>query len=288
MFNLYLTPLDEFMERLKENYLGYPYHTKIYYVRFADEWVIGVEGSISNKSMLAKKIQQQVRSFLWDELKLDLDKDKLTHLGREYAKFLAHYIGGPGKLSVRGSVHASQAVGLRLQRENTLLSTESHMRHTPKSSFCAPPPHAQARATDIKVNLGPTILIPLNYLKSQLILKGFADLSGYPKYVGKLLHLSDYDIVKYYNCFLTNLFIFYIMSDNRNRLSELVHILEYSLAHTLAAKHRSTLTKIFNKYGRPITVSTRDKGTVKFTKLINLKAVNVNNRYTQFNVELER
>lgn len=46
----------------------------------------------SRDDILAKKIQEQVKAFLADELKLDLDKDKLTHLGRGCAKFLAHYL----------------------------------------------------------------------------------------------------------------------------------------------------------------------------------------------------
>lgn len=265
LFNIYLTPLDEFIDKLKENYAISPFHTKIYYVRFANEWVIGVEGAVHNHSELAKKIQEQIRTFLWDELKLELDKNKLTHLGREYAKFLAHYLRWPlpGKLSRSGTVNT------------TFLSKENH-RRSPNSCL------------DLKVNFAPRILIPFNDLKSKLIEKGFADDSGYPKYVGKFLHLSDYDIVKNYNSFLTKIMVFYNMADNRSDLRELLYILEYSLAHTLAAKHRSTLAKIFKKYGKPIVVNAGDLGKVKFTKPSSLKAVYLNNKYKKFNVELER
>jgi hypothetical protein len=252
LFNIYLTPLDEFIDKLKENYAIS--HTKIYYVRFANEWVIGVEGAVHNPNELAKKIQEQIRIFLRDELKLELDKNKLTHLGRKYAKFLAH--------DLRWSLPFPNRSGTV---NTTLLSS-------PKSCF------------DLKVK--PTILIPLNDLKSKLIEKGFADDSGYPKYVGKFLHLSDYDIVKNYNSLLTKIMVFYNMADNRSGLRELLYILEYSLAHTLAAKHRSTLAKIFKKYGKPIVV--KDLGKVKFTKPSSLKAVYLNNRYKKFNVELER
>jgi hypothetical protein len=54
--------------------------------------VIGVEGAVHNHSELAKKIREQIRTFLRDELKLELDKNKLTHLGRDYANFLGHYL----------------------------------------------------------------------------------------------------------------------------------------------------------------------------------------------------
>ena len=208
-------------------------------------------------------------AFLWYELKLELDKNKLTHLGREYAKFLAHYIRWPllGKPSRSGTV-------------NTILLPKKNHWRSPKSEFCH----------DLKVNFAPTILIPLNDLNSKLIEKGFAEdfPSGRPKYVGKYLHLSDYDIVKKYNSFLTKIMVFYNMAYNRSGLAELLYILEYSLAHTLAAKHRSTLAKTFRKYGKPIVVNAGDLGRIKFAKPSSLKAVHLNNSYKKFNVEIER
>jgi hypothetical protein len=72
---------------------------------------------------------------------------------------------------------------------------------------------------------------------------------------------------------------FYNMADNRSGLGELLYILEYSLAHTLAAKHRSTLAKIFKKYGKPIVVNAGDLGKIKFAKPSSLKAVYLNNKY---------
>lgn len=266
LFNMYLTPLDEFMDKLQENYGRSPFHAKIHYVRFADEWVIGVgecvAGSRYDHNMLAKKIQEQVKAFLVDELKLELDKHKLTHLGRGCGKFLAHYlrwplvkVGAPGKLS---------------STPNSGLVPGNYYR---------PSVHGET---------APIVLIPcLNDIKSQLIKKGFANDSGYPKYVGRFLHLSDYDIVKNYDCLVRNILIFYNLSGNRTGLSELFYILEYSLAHTLAAKHRSTLTKIFKKYGKPIAACDDLSGTVKFSWPSYLKAYQFN-RHKEFNVELER
>lgn len=65
---------------------------EIHYVRYADDWLIGVSGPKS----LAMEIRDQVKEFLSKELKLELnmDKTKITHLGSEYATFLGHYIKG--------------------------------------------------------------------------------------------------------------------------------------------------------------------------------------------------
>ena len=101
----------------------------------------------------------------------------------------------------------------------------------------------------------PSILIPLNELKIELIKKGFADNTGHPKYMGKFLFLSDYEIVKEYNRIFINILTFFNKADNRSQLGEVLYILEFSLAHTLAAKHRSTLPKIFKKYGKPIGIA---------------------------------
>ena len=237
LFNIYLTPLDEFIDKLKESYTISPFPIKIYYVRFANEWVIGVVGDDHNYKELIK-IKEQIKTFLKDKLKLALEKNELTHLGRDNANFLGHH--------------------LRLSKPKY---------HNSPNSY-----------------LGPAILIPFNDLKSKLVEKGFAYDSGFPKYVGKLLHLSDYDLVKYYDSLLTNILIFYSMTDNCSDLRELLYILEYSLAHTLAAKHRSSLAKIFKKYGKPIVVnSPQSDGKVKFTKPS--KAVYLNNQ--KFNLELE-
>jgi len=239
LYNIYLTPLDEFIDKLKEYYAKCrsPSRVRIYYVRFANEWVLGMEaplGDEHNNELV--QIRGQIKTFIRDRLKLELEKNKLTHLEKNYADFLGHYLGC----------------------SNTLLKKNSK---------------------DL-LNYSLLIIIPYNKLKSKLIEKGFADDFGNPKYVGKLLHLSDYEIVKYYNRFFTKILILYGMADKCSGLREVFYILEYSLAHTLAAKHRSSLSKVFKKYGKPLVVNSRDLGKVRFTnpkKYLNKK----------FNAELE-
>lgn len=259
LLNIYLTSLDEFIDKLKENYARCPEPRRIYYVRYADEWVIGVEGPFQ----LAKKIQENIITFLWEELKLEQEKTKITHLGKEYAKFLGHYIGRPS-----------------LYQPSEVKTLVRSTLHNGASQFTENPGFLHR-----KVSFAPSILIPFNDLKSKLIEKGFADKSGHPKYIGKLLFLSDYEIVKKYNSVLIRIMTFYNMAENRSGLGELLYILEYSLAHTLAAKHRSTLAKIFNKHGKPISVASSDSDKIKFAKPSSLKAEYLNNKYGKLNTE---
>nr|QHD46948.1 hypothetical protein [Anthoceros agrestis] len=64
--------------------------TKIDYVRYADDWVIGVTGPKN----LAVKIKDNVKEFLTKELKLELNKErsKITHLATERGRFLGTLI----------------------------------------------------------------------------------------------------------------------------------------------------------------------------------------------------
>lgn len=59
---------------------------RIYYVRYADDFLIGVNGPEN----LAIKLKSEIASFLKTELKLEmnLDKTKITSAVKERAKFL--------------------------------------------------------------------------------------------------------------------------------------------------------------------------------------------------------
>ncbi len=105
LYNLYLTPLDDFIDNLKKNFEQFP-EIKVYYVRYLDTWVIGVLGP----SHIANKIKEEINKFLEEELKLgypigaDPDTDgftsprwgsKIVYLGIDFGKVLGHYVKGP-------------------------------------------------------------------------------------------------------------------------------------------------------------------------------------------------
>ena len=131
-YNIYLTPLDDFIDKLKKIYEKVtlaPTHTKrvasdgpdhyqwqkgdggikIYYVRYVDTWVIGIAGPYT----IANKIKEEIDNFLEEELKLFLKqsvrhdatrkKSKMSNLERDLprtvltqqVKFLGHYLKIP-------------------------------------------------------------------------------------------------------------------------------------------------------------------------------------------------
>lgn len=228
------TVIEE-LKGLKTRLRKFPYRCrtarKIHYVRYADEWVVGVIGSLK----LAQQIREEIYNYLKTELKLELSMEntKITHLPSDYAKFLGHYV-----------------------KVNSALQQSSQRKKTKE---------------DVKMNVRkstgkPKLLVPIKDLKEKLIKRDFADSNGKAKSVGKFLFLSDYEIVNRFNSVLRGVMNFYNMAENRNHLAETVYILEYSLAHTLAAKHRMSLAKVFSKYGKPVKVSISKDNKIKEVK----------------------
>lgn len=70
-------------------------HTEIHYARYADQWVVGVDGP----KRLAVQIKDEILVFLTKDLNLQLCKDDITitHLGSDKAKFLGTLIGTRNK-----------------------------------------------------------------------------------------------------------------------------------------------------------------------------------------------
>lgn len=78
---------------------------KLYYIRYADNWLIGVWGSKED----ATKIRKKIKIFLKEKLSLELslEKTKITHAGKEKAQFLGYEIYSPYLKQKKRSSHAS-------------------------------------------------------------------------------------------------------------------------------------------------------------------------------------
>jgi nicotine oxidoreductase len=180
-----------------------------------------------------------------------MEKTKITQLGSEYAKFLGYYI-----------------------KCNTATQNISSRRKNRTGEFL------NSRKSTGK----PKLIVPKDLIKAKLIQNGFANEQGKPKYLGKLIHLSDYEIVQRYNSILRGFMNFYNIAEDRTSLNELIYILEYSLAHTLAAKHRLSIKKVFTKYGKPIKVTVKSEEKQKiviFDRPTSLTAAYLNNKYME-------
>lgn len=66
---------------------------RIYYLRYTDNWLIGIWGSKSD----AVEIRQRIETYLKDklDLELSLEKSKITHAGKDKTHFLGYDIYSP-------------------------------------------------------------------------------------------------------------------------------------------------------------------------------------------------
>ena len=189
---------------------------KIWYVRYADDWVIGVTGTRED----AEEVKTKVKEYMKENLKIEMneDKTKITKLTEEAAEFLGYNIKMHG---VKTRIASRQA------KKDTREKIDKR-----------------------KAGGKPELIIPLARLRDKLKGKGMINDKGRPKAIGRLIYLPDREIILRYNAIMRGIINYYIIAENRSGLNEAIYIIRSSLIHTLAAKHRQSTTKIMNKYGR--------------------------------------
>lgn len=223
--------LNERKEILKEltltslELIKNPYYikskVKVYYVRYADDWLIGINGP----KQLAQKIKEEIREFLLCELKLTLsqEKTKITDIKNgAKALFLGYHI----TLQKRGKI-------MRLKNKN---SNKPYYKGT--------------------VGHKIKCLVPKDRLLRSLKDNGFCDHKFFPIAVKRFGNFDDRFIVLRFNAVRLGLINYYCLTDNSNPFWQIDYILRYSCAKTLAHKHKTSINKIFKKHGIQLRIET--------------------------------
>ena len=186
----------------------------IKYIRYADDFIIGVKGSREDCQWIKSKLTE----FIGNTLKMELSDEKtlITHSG-EYARFLGYDI------NVRRSDEVKRGGG------------------------------GEANVTKRTLNNHTQLIIPLNDKIHRFIFsKGIAiqkkDGTLFPVHRNSLLKLTDLEIVTAYNAELRGICNYYGMASNYHKLKYFVYLMKYSCYKTLAAKHKSSISKIIDKY----------------------------------------
>lgn len=198
--------------------------TKINYARYADDFIVGVIGTRKQ----AEEIRNKINEFLKNELllELNLDKTKITNINKEFAPFLGYDIGGTDR-----KFYSS----LRVKSKN--------------------------KKTTARVGYGNLyVYIPIKKLIDSLINKGFVNKTNkYGKYYGPWINLDVEQILLRYLSVLRGICNYYILARNDHKLKTIEYLLRYSCAHTLAAKFKTSIAKIFKKYGKYLTMKIGNK-----------------------------
>ena len=185
---------------------------KLKYVRYADDFLIAVKGNREDCQWIKSKLAE----FIGDTLKMELSEDKtlITHSSK-CARFLGYDV--------------------RVRRSGKIKR--------------GGPGHVKMRT----LNGGVELLVPLNDKIRQFVFtKGVAiqkeDGSMFPVHRKYLVGLTDLEIVSVYNAELRGICNYYGMASNFCKLHYFSYLMEYSCLKTLASKHKTSLSKIIDKF----------------------------------------
>jgi retron-type reverse transcriptase len=183
-------------------------YRRLIYIRYADDWIIGITGS----KIFAEDIRSQIKVFLQKHLKLTLSPEKthISHFGKEGANFLGYILKGGQAGTYSGQVSTKDLYG----------------------------------GTKRTVGWQPRLFVPMDRIVKRLSEKNFCNLKGFPlKKKGWIVYDDDVIIARY-NSVLRGLRNYYAPADNlRTSMNRINYIMKYSCAHTLAAKHRTRISK---------------------------------------------
>ena len=204
---------------LKNEIIDLPYkiamdenYKRIQYVRYADDFMIGVIGNKKD----CQEIKKDITEYLHNNLKIELsqEKTKITH-SSERARFLGYDI--------------------KISRDNkTTKKTASGYKQRTRNMVCELlMPYEIPRKKLIEYKA-----MTINTQKRE----------WKPAHRSYLLRNDDLEIINTYNAEIRGLYNYYSLASNVYKLNNFKYIMEYSFYKTLASKYRSSIKKIISKY----------------------------------------
>lgn len=215
---------------------------QIQYVRYADDWIVGINGPLR----LAQDLRTNITKFLKEKLNMKLSEEKtqITNWRNKGILFLGYDI-----------------------RIDTTIKYKKLKHYKTKKSFIK-----RTTGHEIKFN------IPITRVIKRLQMKNFCDHKGAPTSRPGWTIQTDTIIITGYNEILNGLLNYYGPANNLESLRRIQYILKYSCLKTLAHKHKCGTRKIFKKYGigsgsnrtitAPLTIQEKEKSrSLKYVTL---------------------
>lgn len=203
------------MLRVKPTLANDPNFKKLAYVRYADDWIIGIIGSKKD----AIEIKNRIKEYLKEKLKLELNEEKtlITNCKEKGSLFLGVDIKSPmyekSKMTIRNRLGKifKQRVG----------------------------------GSPIKMRL------PQSRVIGKLSTALFCDKLGIAKPKLHWLGYTHDEIITAYNAVINGIFNYYSFVSNTRSLSRIYSILRSSAAKLLATKYKlKTQRKVYRKFGK--------------------------------------
>ncbi|GHO53761.1 reverse transcriptase/maturase family protein [Ktedonobacter robiniae] len=195
-----------------------PEYLRIKYLRYADDWIIGVYGD----KRFAQEIKEQVKEFLHTTLKLQLSEEKtcITHARTEEAQFLGTLLtlGYGGEAKIARIAEKAR----RYKRRSTGWET--------------------------------VIKAPIKKIIKRLHEHKICTAEGEPTAKGAWSHLDLQQIVALYSSINRGIQNYYRFVDNWGELTRIQYILQFSLAKTLAQKLKLSKRAVFKRFGKNLCI----------------------------------
>jgi len=190
-----------------------PNYRRIFYQRYADDFIIAVMGSKSD----AERVKADIGDFLLNRLKLTLSGEKtLVTSGKDRARFLGYEI---------------------------TISTVATTRKTAQG---------QCRTKTNKVRLYVPREKWVDKLKNYGALKIRKQKDGTERWVplqrNKLIYKNPIETLSTYNSEIRGLYNYYSMANNVSVLNKFRYVMEYSLYKTLCAKYKTKIGAIKRRF----------------------------------------
>lgn len=184
---------------------------KIKYVRYADDFLIGVNGSKED----CERIKAELTRFIRDRLNMELSAEKtlITH-SSQTARFLGYDI--------------------RVRRSGQI--KQSGMGFTKRTLN---------NKVELLVPLEEKIT---RFLFDKHIVRQDDHGRLLPICRNNLLRCSELEIISAFNAEIRGLCGYYCMASNYTKLNYFAYLMEYSCLKTLAGKHKSSVAKTIEKY----------------------------------------
>jgi Type II intron maturase len=335
---------------------------RVRYVRYADDFLLGIAGP----KELVVKIRNRIQTFVKSDLKLNLMGGEITHIGAGKVKFLGMWISAVphskftrrfGKMlekkkrvknrillqkkikeerllkivkrtfkkALKGNLKLIKNSPELRERTEVLKSCilqdpkfskewistyQQFLRALSCSKFFVPDNLKKSLdELDIKISewevelstnsgdpkkrykklvgrydtLPPQIEAPLIDIREKLKDKGLISKSNKPKAVGRLIHVPDDSIVKWYNQVGGGLLHYYSCCRNFYKVKNYVdYMVRWSAIHTLACKHKSSVCKIIAKHTKDLIV--KDLRGLVTARFVSSKEIRTMGRQFRINV----
>lgn len=192
-----------------------PEYRRLQYCRYADDFIISVIGSKEE----AEVVKSDIKQFLTETLKLTMsdEKTKITHC-KDKARFLGY------------DITTMKNYALKRNKNGVLCRVGTGM-------IALYVPYEKWRDK----------LLDYNAMSIKVV-DGVEKWK--PQHRGFLVNAPKISIIRKYNSEIRGLYNYYRLAHNASVIGKFAYIMEYSMYKTFAAKYKSTVKKIIDKYSR--------------------------------------